>query len=336
MAINNVEQSEAMIKNTKRHTVRIIGAVLVLLILFGLVLAGVFFYFNQPPTTNTTPTTVTIESGMNVREITETLQASNIVRSDAFLYFLLVSFFEPTDIKASTYVFSEPVTALTVARRLTEGDFSSDLIKFTHFEGETAEHIAEQASTVLVDFDRALFLNRALPNEGKLFPDTYHIPPTYTAEQLVDLMLETYTKTIATYQPAITESSLTEAQVIILASIIEREANTPESMKLVSGVLQNRLEIGMPLQADASIEYILDKPLAELTPEDLEVDSPYNTYLNPGLPPTPIGNPGRVAIEAVLYPTDSAYFYYLTDDEGNFHFAESYDEHLNNIERYLR
>jgi UPF0755 protein len=121
-----------------------------------------------------------------------------------------------------------------------------------------------------------------------------------------------------------------------LASIIEREANSPESMKMVSGILQNRLTIDMPLQADASIEYILDKPLNALLPEDLKIDSPYNTYLNRGLPPTPIGNPGLTAIEAVLEPTLSKYLFYITDETGEFHYAEDFDQHRANIQRYLR
>src|SRR3989344_2097250 len=93
-------------------------------------------------------------------------------------------------------------------------------------------------------------------------------------------------------------------------------------MRLVSGILQNRLEIGMALQVDASMEYVLDKPLSELTPEDLELDTPYNTYLYPGLPPTAIGNPGLLAIDAVLNPTPSPYFFYVTGTDGNFYYHQ--------------
>jgi UPF0755 protein len=96
------------------------------------------------------------------------------------------------------------------------------------------------------------------------------------------------------------------------------------------------MEVGMPLQADASIEYVLNKPLKELTAEDLKVDSPYNTYLNRGLPPTPIGNPGLDAIMAALQPEKTDYVFYITDNDGNFHYATTYDEHLDNVERYLR
>ena len=96
------------------------------------------------------------------------------------------------------------------------------------------------------------------------------------------------------------------------------------------------MSIGMALQADASIEYVLDKPLSELTSEDLKIDSPYNTYLYTGLPPTPIGNPGLQAIMAVLEPTESDYFYYITDEDGVFHYAQTFNQHKSNIAKYLR
>ncbi len=105
---------------------------------------------------------------------------------------------------------------------------------------------------------------------------------------------------------------------------------------MVAGILQNRLTLGMPLQADASVEYILEKPLSELTPEDLKINSPYNTYLNDGLPPTPIGNPGINAILAVLSPTESDYLFYITGDDGKFYYAKTFDEHRVNIAKYLR
>jgi UPF0755 protein len=107
-------------------------------------------------------------------------------------------------------------------------------------------------------------------------------------------------------------------------------------MKMVSGILQNRLSIGMALQTDASIEYVLDKPLSELSAEDLDLDTPYNTYMYPGLVPTPIGNPGLLAIDAVLNPTPSDFFYYITGNDGNFYYAETFEEHKQNIYKYLQ
>lgn len=305
-------------------------------IVFLLLLSLLATHTNQPPKDFIIPTVITVVPGTTVRDITENLEEAGVVKSGSLLYFILAILFEPTDIKASTYVFEEPLTSYGVAQKLTTGDFTSDLIRFTHFEGERATSIAARASVILKDFDTELFLEKAVPLEGKLFPDTYFIPADFTADQLLELMVRTYEEALLPLQGAFTESELTTDEVIILASIIEREANSEESMKMVSGILQNRLSINMALQADASIEYVLDKPLAELTPEDLKIDSPYNTYLNTGLPPTPIGNPGLTAIEAVLFPTKSDNFYYITDEDGTFYYSKTYDQHLDYIDRYLR
>jgi UPF0755 protein len=263
------------------------------------------------------------------------------VRSEQLLYYVLVFLHDPADLKASTYVFDEPIDTVSVAKRLTEGDFDTDLVRFTHIEGETVAALAERASAILPEFDKTVFVAQASQHEGKLYPETYFLPVTFTAQELMDLMLETYAETTQPFEEQILASPLTENQVLILASILEREANSPESMGVVSGILQNRLKVGMLLQADATIEYVLDTPLGELPAGQLanelrELDSPYNTYLYHGLPPTPIGNPGLDAITAVLNPTDTPYFYYVTGDDGVFYYAETYDQHLQNIDRYLR
>jgi UPF0755 protein len=172
--------------------------------------------------------------------------------------------------------------------------------------------------------------------EGYLFPDTYFVAPNDTAAEIVERMRNEYEEKIEPYRTLIEASPYTEKEVIVLASILEREANDRESMGLVSGILQHRLKIGHPLQVDATFEYILGKTSSELTAEDLEIDSLYNTYNNLGLPPAPIANPGLMAIEAVLEPTESPYFYYLTDDKGIFHYARTFEEHKQNKELFLR
>jgi UPF0755 protein len=307
-----------------------------LLICAGVVAFSLLYLYNQPPSNFSKPTSVTVEAGMTAKSITQSLEEANVVRSKHLLYFALTLLHDPTDIKASVFVFDEPLSTLEIAKRLVDGDFDSDLVRFTHFEGERATHVANRASEVLANFDKEAFLALAVPLEGKLYPDTYFVPADFTAQQLVDLMVQTFNEETGPLQEKMSQSILSETEILTLASILEREANSPESMQIVSGILQGRMEAGMPLQADASVEYILDKPLKELTPEDLKVDSPYNTYLNRGLPPTPIGNPGIDAIMAVLEPTQSEYVFYITDNDGVFHYAKTYDEHLDNIERYLR
>ena len=279
---------------------------------------------------------ITIEEGTGVRAITEILKRERVVRSDTLLYFVLVLFYDSTSIKASTYVFDTPLTTMEVARRLTEGDFDTNLVRLTHIEGERVSVIAKRAAAILPGFDEEEFVALATPYEGRLFPETYFVPVSYTEKDLLELMLATFDDVTAGLMIGVASGTMSLDETLILASIIEREANSPASMKMVSGILQNRLARGMPLQADASIEYVLDKPLSKLTPEDLELESPYNTYKNVGLPPTPIGNPGLEAIKAVLEPTESDYYYYITDEAGEFYYAKTYAEHQLNIEKYLR
>ncbi len=316
--------------------IKILATFSIILILFVAAAFWSLSQLNLAPENFPIGKIITIEQGTEVRAITEILEQKNVVKSAALLYYTLVLLHDPTNVKASSYQFEEPLATFAVAKLLTEGDFDTDLVRFTHFEGERATLIAKRAAEVLPNFNSEQFLLSAVPLEGRLFPETYFVPASFTDTELLTLLNDTFTEKISEFNPQIEKHPLSLEEILILASIIEREANDLESKHLVSSVLQNRMEIGMALQADASIEYTLDKPLAELTPDDLKVDSPYNTYLYPGLPPTPIGNPGLDAIQAVLEPAESDYYYYITDNEGEFHYAKTYNEHLQNIEHYLR
>lgn len=330
-----MELAESSVPNQSRWRASVFVTLIIGLLVVCAVVVFTIWTLNQPGQVSAYPVSFTVAAGENAESISRTLAEIGLVRSEVFLNLVLVTFFDPTKIKASTYVVDEPMTAYSIAERLIEGDFGNDLIRFTHIEGESVDKLAERAAQ-LSNINRDTFVAIARPHEGRLFPDTYFIRNDFTEEELVTVLLNSFDEAIQPLEPDIAASSFSLDEILILASIIEREANTPDSMKLVSSVLQNRIEIGMPLQADASIEYILDKPLQELTPADLEIDSPYNTYLNPGLPPTPIGSPGLQAIEAVLHPTESDYFFYITGNDGNFYYAETYDQHLRNIDRYLR
>lgn len=317
-------------------------ALLSFILFIGLVSVAIYSYvfilLNKPPTDFPVNIPVSIPEGTSAREATAIFARAGLVQSEFALYLSLMRWHEPSDIKASTYIFREPIDTKTIAYELTQGNFATDLLRITHKEGERATTIAATAEKILSQFDAQKFIALAEPYEGRLFPDTYYVPYDFTAEELFELLIDTYTKRVHKpyYEDELVHRELTEDEMLILASIIEREANSEESMKMVSGILHNRLRIGMALQTDASIEYVLDKPLGKLVPEDLEIDSPYNTYLYPGLPPTPIGNPGLDAIKAVLEPTPSNYFFYITGNDGNFYYAENFDQHRLNIARYLR
>lgn len=311
----------------------------ILLASFGLVVAGLALYVHwlfSAPASFPINTTFTVEEGMSAKQVASRMEEGGFIRSRHALYLSLLLWHDPSAVKASVYRFSTPLTPRELAGELMTGHFGNDLVTLTLIEGERASHFATAASEVLPDFDAAAFLTLATPYEGKLFPETYFVPATFTAEDLFALLRQTYEEKVAPLRPAIMTSTLTEDEVITLASIVEREANSEESMRLVAGILRERLRIGMALQVDASLEYVLDKPLSELTADDLKLDSPYNTYLTNELPPTPIGNPGLTAIKAVLEPEPSDYLFYITGDDGEFYYAKTFDEHRQNIARHLR
>jgi UPF0755 protein len=273
---------------------------------------------------------------MSVQAIAEEAKRSGIVKSPLMLYAILTYSYDPTKIYAGTYRFTEPHSVFEVARKLAQSDVDTALESITIPEGMTRKDIARITASQLSDFDTDTFLEITMNNEGYLFPDTYFVPDEFTAEEFVTLLTQTYASQMSAYREALEESPFTEYEVLTLASILEREANDEESMRMVSGILQNRLNIGMALQADATIGYVLDKPIKELKPEDLKIDTPYNTYLYSGLTPTPIGNPGLQAIDAVLHPHASPYLYYITGKDGAFYYAQTFEEHKRNIQKYLQ
>ena len=311
-----------------------------LLVITPALLGGALWYIlNQPPS-GFVPQTIEIEPGTSVRAISAQLADASIVKSEDLLNLTLRITQDATLIKAGMYEFTQPQTTYQIAAHLVSGDILNELVTLTFIEGESAASVSNRAAAVLEEFDADEFALLTVNHEGRLFPDTYFVAPDFTTTELVQLLTE---KHVEVLNELLTtgSTSLSQEEIVTIASIVEREANTPESMRTVAGIFLNRLTIGMPLQADASIEYALETSLNELPPGQLatelrEFNSPYNTYLNPGLPPTPIGNPGRIALSAVINPIESAYFYYITGDDGEFYYAETYDQHLNNIARYLR
>ena len=310
--------------------------------IFFLFVAGVllFGWLLTPKSATAYPVTLEIKSGMSVRNIAHEAKVRGLVRSELMLYSILTALHDPTAIHAGRYVFNQPQSVFAVAEKIASQEVDESLVTLTIPEGMRVSQVADLAASVLSEFNTEAYIALATPEEGYLFPETYYVPEAFDAESLYTLQRDTFAEVVGTLLATAT-TTLTEAEVITLASIIEREANDETSMKMVSGILQNRLEIGMALQADAAIEYALDTPINELQEGELatlirELDSPYNTYKYPGLPPTPIGNPGKLAITAALQPTESNNFYYLTGTDGNFYYARTLDEHNDNVAKYLR
>lgn len=293
-------------------------------------------YLSKPPANFPLNQEFVIEAGSGLKQIARKAKTTGLIKSEYAFLAELKFHKEAESVKAGTYVFNEPLTTKELAESFFAGNPKADLISLTHIEGETIETFANRVKNKLENFSATEFIELNQNNEGYLFPDTYFVTTDFTATELTKLLSDTFTEKTEVLMEESQTHFLNWEEIIILASILEREANSTESKKMVSGILQNRLKLGMALQADATVEYVLDKPLSLLTPEDLEIHSPYNTYLYPGLPPTPIGNPGLAAIEAVIHSTESDYYFYITGNDGNFYYAKNFDEHRLNIARYLR
>jgi UPF0755 protein len=216
------------------------------------------------------------------------------------------------------------------------GDHGMETLKVTLPEGLTTSEMAKVLSKVLPNFASEVFLADAKGSEGYLFPDTYFFFSTATSGEVLFALKEDFDKKTAPLKVEAVAQGKNWNDILVMASIVEEEAATPEDRRIVSGILWKRLASGMRLQVDATFAYTIGKGSLELTVDDLKSDSPYNTYMIKGLPPTPIANPGLDSIEAALHPTASLYVYYLSDKNGVMHYSKTFDEHKLAKAKYLR
>ena len=228
-----------------------------------------------------------------------------------------------------------------IANYLTIG---TEDVWITLLEGWRTEEIAEYLEAQDLDsFNKEEFITMAKPNEGMLYPDTYLIPREISSEQIYNLLLNTFDlKVVQGLSEEIAGSQRDFNQVLIMASLVEREAKTFEQMRRVAGILWNRIDLGMALQADATLQYVngydrvQKKWWAVPSSEDKKQKSPYNTYLNPGLPPKPISNPSLNAIKATLDSLESDDRFYIHANDGTMYYASTLEGHNANVNKYLR
>ncbi len=278
-----------------------------------------------------------IQQGESVNSIVNNLKNADLIRSKLVFYLLIKQLGIEKSIQAGDFHLSRSLSATEIAKELTHGTLD---VWVTIIEGLRKEEIANIFAKSH-NIPETVFIENT--QEGYLFPDTYLIPREATVEQILTILKNNFDKKVsADIISAAKNKGFSVDELLTLASLIERETQSYEDKKIVAGILLNRLEIGMPLQVDATVQYALGYDKKErswwkkhLTEKDLKIDSDYNTYINIGLPPGPICNPGLDSILAVINATDTNYLYYISDKNSKMHYATTLEEHNRNISRYL-
>ena len=313
------------------------------------ILLGSFVYGLAKPVNSTSKDTtyVSIKSGMTADTIGNLLYEQGLIKN--VLAFRIVSKIHGLDskLKAGDYSFTKDMSVMQIVDKLASGETAQKQITIP--EGYTVDQIALLIKEKQLG-DPIKFKNLArnftpypymsansatvYPVEGYIFPDTYEIGSGASEEEILTMMITEFDKRFSQGMRERAEQiGLSNREVIILASLVEKEARIDSDRPIIAGVFLNRLKHSMPLQSCATIQYILGYPKPELSIQDTEIESAYNTYLHSGLPPGPIANPGLASINAVLYSTDTDYLYFVADKQGYHHFSKTYEEHLTAIEQ---
>jgi UPF0755 protein len=315
----------------------------------GLFVAGawVWFALNGPAGSGdqTAPRVVLIRPNTSSFGIATALKEAGIIRSR--LGFLAAAIMRGAHrrLLPGEYEFDRQVSLLEVVRRLEQG--RGLVHRVTIPEGLAAQQIAQLlGERGLVDRDRFLRLlrDRALLQgygveadslEGYLFPDTYRLVKGQGEDAIIHRMVRRFHEMFGPEEQArADELGMPVREVVTLASLIEREAKVPQERPLISAVFHNRLRVRMPLQSDPTVLYALSRFSGRLTKANLQAPSPYNTYVNHGLPPGPIANPGRASITAALYPAATRYLYFVSKNDGTHAFSKTLREHEVLVRRY--
>lgn len=289
---------------------------------------------------------VTIPEGSGTKAIAQVLKENGIIGSEFGFTSYVKKEAAATSLKPGTYTFGPgKVSNGDIVDSLLKGNASENTINVTIPEGltvlQTAELFTEKgmcsteeflnyAATLAIPFDyipQGADYNQL---EGFLYPETYNMIKTWGAREIVDTLLNQFDRIWTDEMQAKADSmGMTVKEILTVASLVEREARIDEERALIAGVIYNRIDAGMLLQIDATVQYALGEQKERLLYKDLEIDSPYNTYKYPGLPPGPIASPGLASIKAALYPEESNYFYYQTtiEGDGSHYFCETLEEH---------
>lgn len=327
---------------------RIITIILVLIVLGFAALTFLPNYLSQ--TSNKQEVELSVDSGDNLQIVAEKLYKQDVIKSKYWFRYKGSSI--AANIKPGTYTIPANTRIDKIYDLIQEGEIK-DFDTITFPEGfllyQFAERLEENGLVAKKDFIDATnkyykensyefdTSNSYFKMEGYLFPDTYNFDKDFTVGDIVEALVENMENVFSDEDlQYMEEVELSKHKVLTIASLIEREAYNDEERQTISGVIYNRLDIDMPLQIDATVIYGKGegkKHITRVLYEDLEIDNPYNTYKNKGLPPGPISSPGKKSIKAALYPEDHNYLYYVLGEDGHV-FSETYDKHQENVRKY--
>lgn len=265
-----------------------------------------------------------VEKGASASSIAASLEEEGIIDSDFWFRVYSRLFSDASSYQAGEFLLTYGMSYKDIS--ITLGNAKSNEVSVTFPEGLTAKEMGEILEEKM-GIDSESWLAASAEYEGYLFPDTYFFPVDASVDQIALIMRQNFNRK--------TEALNLDASDVIVASIIEKEVRKPSEMKAVSDIIRKRLEIGMALQMDSTVNYITGGNNPSVSYNDLGTDSPYNTYQNAGLPPGPISNPGFNALDAAVNPSANPYYFFLTDPLGNVYYAETFDGHIAN-RQYLR
>ncbi len=327
--------------------------ILWLVLIAALAFAGWFAWALLTPTEPPGKTFVMLRPGFSTHHIASELKSAGVIRSERA--FILWHYIHRRSLQAGEYLFEKPANVIGVQKRLAHGDvyFHAVVVPegFTMFDVARAVEAAglgpaedflkvAQSNALVADLDP-----NAPSLEGYLFPNTYKFSRMQSMGEIAVAMVNQF-RQVAAQAGLISNSISTQPNaarslhdIVIMASIIEKETAVPEERPLVASVYYNRLAKNIALDADPSIIYaelLAGTYTGALHHDDIHFDSPYNTYTHTGLPPGPIGNPGKSALEAAVHPAESDYYYFVADAQGHHRFARTIAEHNQNVDAYRR
>ena len=307
--------------------------VLLILVLGGL---GVWWLNGIAPANPADQKTQTFEvtRGEDVRQLANDLKAQGLIKDPVIFYLVVKQQGIGNKIQAGEFKIAPSMSDVEIAKLL---QVAKNDVRITIPEGKRAEEIAQILKAHFPRYNSS-WEQQLVANEGYLFPDTYSFSKDTGINTIIATMEDNFVKKYNSI-PNVGKTSLTKKQIVTIASIVEREAKFPRDRSLVASVILNRLNAGMPLQVDATVQYAIGTPgnwWPTLTNSGGNIDpsSPYNTYTNLGLPPGPISNPGLESLKAVINAPHTDYFFYISDKSGHNHYEVTSSQHVADIKKY--